>query len=171
VHDLAIPTGLFEEQLQWLRGHCQLLPLEELLRTPAERLPERPVAITFDDGYLDNLTVAAPLLCRYGAPATFFVTSRWLDEPGEYWWDALERILLGGGSWHDSMPIEIAGALDLPVATPADRMAAHGRLHDVLVHASLADRDRIMAALLRWSGAAAAPSARRPMVAAEVREL
>ena len=84
VHDVSVPPGLFEQHLQWLQSNCTVMPVSELLRAAPEDLPDRAVGITFDDGYLDNLTVAAPLLSRYGVPATFFVTSRWLDAPGEY---------------------------------------------------------------------------------------
>ena len=73
----------------------RVIPLDELLRTPAGDLPPRAVALTFDDGYLDNLVeYAAPVLERAGLPATFFLTSGWLGRPGEYWWDTLERVLL-----------------------------------------------------------------------------
>ncbi len=174
VHDLSIPSGLFEAQLQWLRTNCTLMQLDELLSTsPADAWPERPVAITFDDGYLDNLTVAAPLLSMYGVPATFFVTSRWLDAPGEYWWDTLERILwtsvLGSGGFQ----IDIAGEpTDFSAATTEARDAAHVRLHDALVHAPLAERDRIMDALRAWAGTGAPVRAeRRPMLADELRQL
>ena len=82
VHELGIPPALFAQHLQWFRAECTLLPLDELLTTPPEGLPPRPVALTFDDGYLDNLEVAAPLL--QGTPAAFLLTTRWLNEPGEY---------------------------------------------------------------------------------------
>src|SRR4051812_43807079 len=45
------------------------------------------VAITFDDGYADNATTAAPMLTNAGLPATFFVPSRIIDDDTEHWWD------------------------------------------------------------------------------------
>ncbi len=84
VHGLAIAPAELARQLEHVRDTCSVMPLDALLRTPPEQLPERPVALTFDDGYLDNLTAAAPLLSNYGMPAMFFCTTRWLDAPGEY---------------------------------------------------------------------------------------
>ena len=79
------------------------------LSAAPEALPERAVGISFDDGYLDNLTVAAPLLSKCGAPATFFVTTRWLESPGEYWWDTFERALRAGAANAGILDIEVDG--------------------------------------------------------------
>jgi peptidoglycan/xylan/chitin deacetylase (PgdA/CDA1 family) len=173
VHDVSVPPGLFEQHLQWLQSNCTVMPVSELLRAAPEDLPDRAVGITFDDGYLDNLTVAAPLLSRYGVPATFFVTSRWLDAPGEYWWDTFERILRAGAALPAVLDIELAGrATRLSLATAEEREAAHARLHRALVHASLDERDRLIDALRRWSGVATDFTRdRRPMLAAELYEL
>jgi Polysaccharide deacetylase len=54
----------------------------------------RPLVITFDDGYADNLYNAAPLLDRYDVPATLFLATGYIDGAREFWWDALERMLL-----------------------------------------------------------------------------
>jgi peptidoglycan/xylan/chitin deacetylase (PgdA/CDA1 family) len=71
------------------------------------------VAITFDDGYADNLYQARPLLERYDTPATFLLTTGYTGGKREFWWDELERIVLeapelpaclecsaGGSTWH-----------------------------------------------------------------------
>jgi peptidoglycan/xylan/chitin deacetylase (PgdA/CDA1 family) len=47
-------------------------------------LPERPVVLTFDDGYADFATDAWPVLTRRGFPATVFVTSGWIVDAGPY---------------------------------------------------------------------------------------
>jgi peptidoglycan/xylan/chitin deacetylase (PgdA/CDA1 family) len=45
------------------------------------------LAITFDDGYLDNYDIAAPILKRLNLPATFFVTTRFIGSEIVPWWD------------------------------------------------------------------------------------
>ena len=48
-----------------------------------------PIAVTFDDGYRDNLLTATPILERYATPATVFVTTAMIDCECEPWWDEL----------------------------------------------------------------------------------
>jgi peptidoglycan/xylan/chitin deacetylase (PgdA/CDA1 family) len=81
----------FRAQVEWLARWAQVVPLRESLRALAagERLPPRAVAITFDDGYRDNLELAVPELERLGLPATFFLVPGLLDRRVEPWWEAV----------------------------------------------------------------------------------
>ena len=170
IHDLAVPAATFADQLTWLAANCCVMPLEGLLNAPHHDLPERAVAITFDDGYLDTLQSAAPILERAGLAATVFATTRWLDEPGEYWWDVLERALL----LNDTPAVLAVDAGDGPLSyscrTPDERHAAHDALHRRLVHAPLETRDRLMAQIVSWAGLVPDPH-RRPIVADELQQL
>jgi len=65
---------LFEQHLQWLSGHCEVIPFSKILSALGEKSDRPSVAITFDDGYADNYEYAFPLLEKYGLVATFFVT-------------------------------------------------------------------------------------------------
>jgi peptidoglycan/xylan/chitin deacetylase (PgdA/CDA1 family) len=95
---LAVSPERFADQLQVLRARCRPMPLLELNdRLQARTLPARAVAVTFDDGYADNLECGKPLLERAGVPATVFLTSSYLGGARELWWDELERILLRPG--------------------------------------------------------------------------
>lgn len=70
----------FDRDMAMLSGVFRVLPLEEAAtRLLDGTLPRRAVAITFDDGYRDNLDVAAPILRRHGLTATFFVASGFLN--------------------------------------------------------------------------------------------
>lgn len=70
--DIDISPQRFEQQLQWLSRWRRVVRLEETLQAPAHR---RLAAITFDDGFRDNLTVALPILERFELPITLFVTA------------------------------------------------------------------------------------------------
>lgn len=90
---LAVTPARFEEHLRVLRDTCtpvELADVPRLLR--AARLPRRPVAVSFDDGYRDNLLAAKPLLERHGVPATVFVASGYVGSGREFWWDELDRL-------------------------------------------------------------------------------
>ena len=77
--DADISPEKFDQQLQWLSGWRRVVTLEETLRTPSRR---NLVAITFDDGFRDNLTVALPLLEKYQLPMTLFVTAGFIGRDG-----------------------------------------------------------------------------------------
>jgi peptidoglycan/xylan/chitin deacetylase (PgdA/CDA1 family) len=63
-------------------------------------LPERPVVLTFDDGYRDNYTNAYPILRERGLTATFFIVTDFIyDERPEYLtWDMVREMYIGGMS-------------------------------------------------------------------------
>jgi peptidoglycan/xylan/chitin deacetylase (PgdA/CDA1 family) len=70
------------------------MPLSELVSAAEhDAIPDRAVAVTFDDGTLDSL-VASDILGECGVPATFFLNSERANEPHETWISRLERILL-----------------------------------------------------------------------------
>jgi peptidoglycan/xylan/chitin deacetylase (PgdA/CDA1 family) len=94
---LCIPPCVFREQLRELTRRRTIVSMEELASgLQAGRVPPRATALTFDDGYADNIQVAAPILEDFGAPATFFLTSAFVSGGERFWWDELARIVLGG---------------------------------------------------------------------------
>jgi peptidoglycan/xylan/chitin deacetylase (PgdA/CDA1 family) len=79
----------FARQMQVLARAFRVLPLTEAAaRLGAGTLPSRAVCISFDDGYADNAEVAAPILERFGLPATFFIATGFLDG-GRMWTDTI----------------------------------------------------------------------------------
>jgi peptidoglycan/xylan/chitin deacetylase (PgdA/CDA1 family) len=77
--DADISPQRFERHLRWLSRWRRVVTVEEMLRAhPSQNL----VAITFDDGYRDNLTVALPLLEKFRLPMTLFVTAGFLGRDG-----------------------------------------------------------------------------------------
>ena len=69
------------------------------------------MAITFDDGYADNLYFAKPILERHSMPATVFITGLNIGSSSEFWWDELERILLQPGKLPGKIQLTVSGKL------------------------------------------------------------
>lgn len=78
--NLTVGIGQFERQMAFVARHCDPISIEEVLASASVRRSVRPlVAVTFDDGYLDNYLHAAPILRRHGVPAAFFVSTGVVD--------------------------------------------------------------------------------------------
>ena len=89
---LRVDKDSFNRQMEHLREKkYNVVPLTELiskLNPGTETENKKFIAITFDDGYADNLEFAAPILKKYGFPATIFITTGYLDGGGrqdKYW--------------------------------------------------------------------------------------
>ena len=81
----------FARQLRALRQAATVVPLGGALRALGEgkRLPTRAVALTFDDGYRDHLTLVTPLLSQLGLPATMFLVPGILSGDVDPWAERL----------------------------------------------------------------------------------
>jgi peptidoglycan/xylan/chitin deacetylase (PgdA/CDA1 family) len=81
----------FTRQLSTLRRFTNIVPLEPALDALASGrpLPPRAVAITFDDGYRDNLALAVPVLERLEIPSTIFLVPQFLSGHVHAWWERL----------------------------------------------------------------------------------
>lgn len=80
----GLDIQLFEEQLAYIQNHFQVIRMEELLAAYEDgdfsSLPERPLLLTFDDGYIDHYTVVYPLLKKFGMQGSFFPNAKAVKE-------------------------------------------------------------------------------------------
>ena len=71
---LTVSEKTFDSQMKKLKdGGYNVLTLAELYSKISSNVPDKTVVLTFDDGYEDNATVAAPILQKYGFRGTFFI--------------------------------------------------------------------------------------------------
>jgi len=108
----GMPASIFEQQIQFLRKH--FTPIKPSQVTEAATQPMR-FAVTLDDGYEDNFTVAAPIMRRLGVSAGFYVVNDYVGTERLFWWEKLAHIVRASR----------APELDLAAALP-ELTAAHG---------------------------------------------
>ncbi len=129
----------FDGCMRWVSAWCNVLPLNEAVRRlAAGTLPARSLSITFDDGYADNVTVAAPILRRYGLHATFFVATGFL-EGGAMWNDRVIEAIRR--SPIQEIDLSKIGLGSVGVANDTDRRAAIERVLEAIKHRRPADRE------------------------------
>lgn len=106
---MCVSMENFSEQLDFLKAQGKLMPLTDLVKAQqAGLLPDKAIALTFDDGYVDNFSNALPLLAEKGIPATIFITSCNIDSARNFWWDELETIFLRPSRLPEKLTIELA---------------------------------------------------------------
>jgi peptidoglycan/xylan/chitin deacetylase (PgdA/CDA1 family) len=94
---LAVSPANFEEHLEVLRRTRHPFSLTGFVRgLQTGKLPSDAVAVTFDDGYVDNLLAGKPRLAAADVPATAFLATGYLGRVAEFWWDELARLVLTG---------------------------------------------------------------------------
>lgn len=99
--DLSVTPDNFREQMAYLaeNGYTPI-DLYQLSAAIADKieLPEKPIVLTFDDGYLDNYENAFPILQEFGFPGTFFVITDYADQGAEGYanWEQLEEMAAAG---------------------------------------------------------------------------
>lgn len=125
---LAVAPDRFDLQCAYLKRHYRVLSLDEMVSRLAEGkpLPPKSVALTFDDGYLDNYTRAFPILQRHGLNATFYVTTNCIDNR-EVLWTGLLRFVI----FTTTVPVLETRepiAFRLPLRTPVERREAFTKL-------------------------------------------
>jgi peptidoglycan/xylan/chitin deacetylase (PgdA/CDA1 family) len=116
----AVPTPVFEERMAYIARHYLVLTVEELVeRMQRGAAPRNALAITFDDGYRDTLTHAAPVLARHGLRATIFLATGYIGTPEPPWFDRVAQ------AFKLARAAEIAlGGSVLPLRSEADRLRA-----------------------------------------------
>jgi len=162
---LAVSPANFEEHLRVL-GRFQVARLHEIL----EPTVEVRVAITFDDGYADNLTSAEPLLRAHASPATIFVVSGAVGSGREFWWDRLERLCFQGAV--DARVDETEEYPFIDLRGEDSRIASFWRVNDFMIQRHPNRIERVLAQLERKVGIyAEARSSHLPLSVEELQKL
>jgi peptidoglycan/xylan/chitin deacetylase (PgdA/CDA1 family) len=89
------PTqSVFDLQVKWLKENFDIISERDILEAVRRRTyKSRLAAVTFDDGYYDNYTLALPVLVRHRVPGIFFVCPELIDSRRLGWWDIIAYLV------------------------------------------------------------------------------
>jgi peptidoglycan/xylan/chitin deacetylase (PgdA/CDA1 family) len=147
---LAVTPEHFAQQLEALVSGWTPAPLEAVI---AGEAGPHAVAITFDDGYHDNLVNALPALAAADLPATLFASTSHIATGVGYWWDGVEAALNADADDRDILTLDLPEGARAWAPRTRDERAAVG----AHVHAALRTRNRAtiagaLAQLRAWAG-------------------
>ncbi len=142
---LAVCESDFARQMQALANSAHLAPVSatrffELWSGREEYGARVPLLVSFDDGFQDNISVAAPILKRYGIPAIMFVASD-VVAGKPLWYDLIAQLVQAGmaATLHEKLT-----ALDIPCGSPE---LHPGKCVEMLRHLPGATFERALAAI------------------------
>ncbi len=149
---ICISPAAFEEHVKYLASNYAVVSLPEAVQALRNRrkLPPNAVAITFDDGYADNLP-AARVLRDHGLTATFYITAGCLADGQPFWPAELRMLLDRTGSARITMTIG-GSAVEIPCAEGTQRAAAVGRLTKLFKSHTIPERERLREQLRALAG-------------------
>jgi peptidoglycan/xylan/chitin deacetylase (PgdA/CDA1 family) len=113
------PSHIFEQDLDYLRRHFNLISYEELLigRSGGKRLPPNAILLSFDDGFAECYHIVRPLLHKYRAPCVFFLATDFIDNRRMYYRNqvslCIEQVMTFSPSLQVQALTEINQRLDL----------------------------------------------------------
>ena len=135
---------MFERQMVFLREHRRVVPLSQVVEQIASGASPKAgtVCITFDDGYRDNLTIAAPILEKYRLSATLYLATGYIERAETQWADILHWLF----QWRtaDRLRIPSPESREIDLGSAAGRGAARNFLHRRLLEATAPERRQLL---------------------------
>ncbi len=144
---LCVTPGGFERHVAYLASNYEVLPLPEIVsRLRVNRpLPSNVVALTFDDGYADNLA-AARTLNKYGASGTFYMTACCIEGTEPFWPSEIRYLV--GAIPDGVLTLRVPGKqIEMPFSTPGERNAALVHITHLLKAHPIPVREQLRAQL------------------------
>jgi peptidoglycan/xylan/chitin deacetylase (PgdA/CDA1 family) len=147
-HSISVTPENFRAQLSYLKKHYQIVRFEE----DWTKLVGPAFAVTFDDGYADNAREALPVLEDLGVPATFFVSTSGIGSSDEFWWDEMERLVVGESCSPPSFTLQDSQfGKTWPTATPRQRKEMYRELHRLALKVNHPRRALWLSQLRAWN--------------------
>ena len=168
---LCVAPDRFAAQLRVLRKGFDVVPLSHIADSVRDGIVgSGRIAITIDDGYVDNLTTGIPLIADAGLPATLFAATGHIETGRRFFWDEMERLITDPGSRPRALTVD---GRTWPTRTAEQRETARQELHRLTQPGTLGQIEATLAQLREWAGDAAGepPRETRPVTVDELKRL
>ncbi|MFQ5643119.1 MAG: polysaccharide deacetylase family protein [Thiogranum sp.] len=160
---LGVTPENFASHMEVIARRFQPITLRELvddLRRGSIR--DRSVVVTFDDGYEDNYRNARPILEKHGIPATIFVSTAYTGSRREFWWDELDRLILGARRLPETINVEPGGDIFSVANDGRQRLSRHEVYMDLCARFQRLGSGQIDTAIEQLRDATGDPGRGRP---------
>jgi peptidoglycan/xylan/chitin deacetylase (PgdA/CDA1 family) len=176
-YEVCVTPKHFAEQMETLSKYAHPVSLTKLVQYLKEgSLPPKSVAVTFDDGYADNLYEAKPILEKYGVPATVFVCTGYAGR--EFWWDKLDRLVMSSQAELGALRLwveEKSFVWNQPEVSPEAGLESRRKFRHALYHFLLGldveEQNQALDIIRSWSGVSSNETTARTMTHEELVQL
>lgn len=158
-YEVCVSPNHFAEHMEAVRRYANPISLSTLVQYLKNgSVPPKAVAVTFDDGYVDNLHNAKLVLEKYDIPATVFVCSGYAGK--EFWWDELDRLVMSSQADLHALRLQVGESQyqwEQPDGSPeAESFKARSKFRQALYYFLLPldveELDEAMQKIRTWSG-------------------
>ena len=147
---LAVTPENFRAHLRYLKRNYNIVRFED----DWSDVEKPAVVITFDDGYADNAIEALPIIEEMGVPVTFFITTGTVGTRQEFWWDELERLILGDRAFPEQFTLDDRRFGQVwPTGTAAERHTLYREIHPLMKKADARCRADWLRQVRLWADA------------------
>lgn len=173
-HEVCVSQDHFAEQMEMVSKYTRPVHLSKLVEhLKFDSLPPKSIAVTFDDGYADNLYEAKPVLEKYQIPATIFICTGYAGK--EFWWDELERLVMSSKSDVSTLHLQTGKnkfVWSQPKRSPETDLEIRRKFHLALYHFMLScdveGQKSTMELIRSWSGVSSKEATFRAMTHDEI---
>jgi len=159
VYEVCVSPENFAGHMEALKKYTRPISLSKLVQCLKEdSLSPKSVAVTFDDGYADNLYIAKPILEKHGIPATVFICTGYAGK--EFWWDELTHLVMWSRADPRALRLQPGGVqfqwdllqAGLEVENPEVRKQFRHALYNSLLSLDVEAQNHAMDVIRDWSG-------------------
>jgi peptidoglycan/xylan/chitin deacetylase (PgdA/CDA1 family) len=167
---LCVSPSNFDAHLETLGRLADVLPLRDLVRSRSFR--GHRATVTFDDGYLDNLGSALPLIVKHATPATFFISCKAVLHGVPFWWDEFQRTITHGSTSRKTVPLRLGRRrIEMDMSSTVARKTSFWKAYPLLREGSPQEVQRCLSDLRERIVDPGADPLDRPLNPAELKKL